>query len=217
VVILLANVLIAIVADSYKVIQDQRAAIVFWSNRLVFVAQADSVANGPWKKHIRDLFGLPASSNSENAEVTFGRDLWHQLMDLFHDDIDYGTFSFDFFVATLTRIFAAFVVIPLWIGFGLLTFGSLWPPQIREYVFTSKVLKHSSKADEDDELRKRQTRILQEEVQTLRDDLLQDLAMDRTQVVQMKSLVAERKQLIQSEMKHIKQLVTMLFEQQAGM
>jgi poly-D-alanine transfer protein DltD len=98
-----------------------------------------------------------------------------------------------------------------------LTFGSLWPPQIREYVFTSKVLKHSSKADEDDELRKRQTRILQEEVQTLRDDLLQDLAMDRTQVVQMKSLVAERKQLIQSEMKHIKQLVTMLFEQQAGM
>ena len=78
VVILLANVLIAIVADSYKVIQDQRAAIVFWSNRLVFVAQADSVANGPWKKHIRDLFGLPASSNSENAEVTFGRDLFEK-------------------------------------------------------------------------------------------------------------------------------------------
>jgi hypothetical protein len=212
VVILLANVLIAIVADSYKVIQDQRAAIVFWSNRLVFVAQADSVANGPWK----NLFGLGSTSNSENAEVTFGRDSWQQLMDLFHDDIDHGTFSVDFFVATLRRVIAA-VLIPLWIGFGLLTFGSLWPPQIREYVFTSKVLKHSSKADEDDELRKRQTRILQEEVQNLRDDLLQDLAMDRTQVVQMKSLVAERKQLIQAEMKHMKQLVAMLFEQHAGM
>lgn len=34
VVILLANVLIAIVTDSYKVIQDQRAAIVFWTNRV---------------------------------------------------------------------------------------------------------------------------------------------------------------------------------------
>ena len=41
VVILLANVLIAIVTDSYKVIQDQRAAIVFWTNRLNFVAQMD--------------------------------------------------------------------------------------------------------------------------------------------------------------------------------
>ena len=38
-VILLANVLIAIVTDSYKVIQDQRAAIVFWTNRLDFVAE----------------------------------------------------------------------------------------------------------------------------------------------------------------------------------
>jgi hypothetical protein len=39
VVILLANVLIAIVTDSYKVIQDQRAAIVFWTNRLDYIAQ----------------------------------------------------------------------------------------------------------------------------------------------------------------------------------
>ena len=41
-VILLANVLIAIVTDSYKVIQDQRAAIVFWTNRLDFVAEMDA-------------------------------------------------------------------------------------------------------------------------------------------------------------------------------
>ena len=41
VVILLANVLIAIVTDSYKIIQDQRAAIVFWTNRLDFVAEMD--------------------------------------------------------------------------------------------------------------------------------------------------------------------------------
>ena len=37
VVILLANVLIAIVTDSYKVIRDKRAAIVFWMNRLVSI------------------------------------------------------------------------------------------------------------------------------------------------------------------------------------
>lgn len=39
VVILLANVLIAIVADSYGVIRHERAAIVFWSNRLDFIGK----------------------------------------------------------------------------------------------------------------------------------------------------------------------------------
>lgn len=217
VVILLANVLIAIVADSYKVIQDQRAAIVFWSNRLVFVAESDSVANGPWKRRIKEMFGLPVTDNSGNAEVTFGKDTWERLMDLYYEEVDNDTLSFEFIFLSLMRIFAALIIIPLWILIGLISFGSLWPPQIREYIFTSKVLKHSSKADEDDELRKRQTRTLQEEVKTLKDDLLQELAIDRTQVVQTKSLVAERKQEIQSEMKHIKRIVAMLFEQQSGL
>ncbi len=39
VVILLANVLIAIVTDSYSVIRNERAAIVFWSNRLDFIGK----------------------------------------------------------------------------------------------------------------------------------------------------------------------------------
>jgi hypothetical protein len=60
VVILLANVLIAIVTDSYKVIQDQRAAIAFWTNRLDFVAEMDAIANGPWKQRIRSLFECQA-------------------------------------------------------------------------------------------------------------------------------------------------------------
>jgi hypothetical protein len=214
VVILLANVLIAIVADSYKVIQDQRAAIVFWSNRLVFVAESDSVANGPWKKYLRAMVGLPATDNSKISEVTFGREAWDSLMDLYRDDGDYGGLWVEFFSTMCIRFFAAVVII-LWVVFGLVSVGSLWPPQIREYIFTSKVLKHSSKADEDDELRKMQTRILQEEVQALKDDLLQELAIDRTQVVQMKSLVSERRKEIQSEMHHIRRIMTMLFEQQS--
>jgi hypothetical protein len=57
---------------------------------------------------------------------------------------------------------------------------------------------------------------LKVEIGGLKDDLLQELAIDRTQVVQMKSSVAERKLEIQNEMKHIKRLVTMLFEQQGS-
>lgn len=217
VVILLANVLIAIVTDSYKVIQDQRAAIVFWSNRLVFVAEMDAVANGPWKKAMKKLLGMRVEDNSLQTNVTFGKELWKRCMDLYEDDVDCGTFSLEFLCYTLLRIVTAIIIIPLWLFFGLCSFGSLWPPQVREAIFTSKVLKHSSEAEKDDELRKTQIRVLQQEVQTLKDDLLQELAIDRTQMFQMKSLVAERKQEIQSEMKHIKRIVAMLFEQQSGM
>jgi len=45
VVILLANVLIAIVTDSYGIIKNERAAMVFWSNRLDFVAEMDAISN----------------------------------------------------------------------------------------------------------------------------------------------------------------------------
>ena len=45
IVILLSNVLIAIVTDSYEIVQNDRAAIVFWSNRLDFVAEMDSIAS----------------------------------------------------------------------------------------------------------------------------------------------------------------------------
>jgi len=216
VVVLLANVLIAIVTDSYKVIQDQRAAIVFWSNRLVFVAEMDAVANGPWRSRLARMFGLPERQTSTRSEVTFGRETWKQLMDLFEDDIDDGAFSLEFICYTLLRFVVAMFVIPLWIIFGIASLGSLWPPQVRESVFTSKVLKHSSEAEKDDELRKKQVRILQEEVKALKDDLLQELAIDRTQIFQMRSNVAERKQEIQTEMKHIKRIVAMLFEHLSG-
>lgn len=41
--LLMSNVLIAIVIDLYEVIQNDRAAIVFWSNRLDFVAEMDAM------------------------------------------------------------------------------------------------------------------------------------------------------------------------------
>ena len=217
VVILLANVLIAIVTDSYKVIQDQRAAIVFWSNRLVFVAEMDAVANGPWKQVAKKMFGLKVVKASKQVDASFGRELWKRLMDLYEDDVDHGTFSVEFICYTMLRVCTAIFIIPFWILVGLLSFGSLWPPQVRESIFTSKVLKHSSEAEKDDELRRTQLRVLQQEVHSLKDDLLQELAIDRTHVVQMKSLAAERKQEIQGEMKHIKRIVAMLFEQQSGL
>jgi hypothetical protein len=215
-VILLGNVLIAIVTDSYKVIQDQRAAIVFWTNRLDFIAEMDAIANGPWKTRLKKIFGFgEGNASNGRSDRQFGKELWVRATELFEDEVEDGFFSVDFLLYTLLRIIMAVFVIPVWLLLGLVTLGWFWPPQIRESVFTSKVFKHSSHAEIENEMRRTQVKKLHEEVVCLKDELLQELALDRTQVVQMKSQVAERKMEISNEMKDIKKLVAILFERQS--
>ena len=215
-VILLANVLIAIVTDSYKVIQDQRAAIVFWTNRLDFVAEMDAIANGPWKSRLKRMVGfLENEDNSSGRTEQAGKELWNKMMELFEDEIEAGFMSIDFYLYNLLRLVAAIFVIPCWLLLGVITLGWFWPPQVREAVFTSTVFKHSSDIEKEDELRKTQVKKLQDEVHSLKDELLQELALDRTQVVQMKSQVAERKLEISNEMKDKKKIVAILFERQS--
>jgi ankyrin repeat protein len=219
IVILLANVLIAIVTDSYKVIQDQRAAIVFWTNRLDFIAQMDAVANGPWKRKLRKIFGLSSrkKKGEETKKITFGQDAWKRMMDLlFEEDSDVSVLNIEFYCYFVLRVVTALIIVPTWFLLGIVTFGILWPPQIRAFFFTSKVTK-ASESDREDALRKTQIESLHVVIQDLKNELLKDLAVDRTQVVQLKSSVAEKKLEIQNEMKHIKRVVTMLFEQQSGM
>mmetsp|Transcript_17614 Transcript_17614/g.43330 ORF Transcript_17614/g.43330 Transcript_17614/m.43330 type:complete len:840 (-) Transcript_17614:45-2564(-) len=217
-VILLANVLIAIVTDSYKVIQDERAAIVFWTNRLDFIAQMDAVANGPWKRKLRKMFGLRnrKKKRAGGKKTVFGESTWERMTNLlFDDDQDLGVFNIEFYCYLILKVITA-GLIPVWFLLGIFTFGILWPPQIRRFFFTSSVTK-LSESDKEDALRKTQIEGLHVEIEELKTELLKEMAVDRTQVVQLKSLVAERKMEIQTEMKHIKRVVTMLFEQTAGM
>jgi len=218
VVILLANVLIAIVTDSYKVIQDTRAAIVFWTNRLDFVAEMDAISSGPWKAKLKEYLGLNVAERNfdHKKKVTFGQDFWIRLMDLFESDVENtGMFSVEFWCYLFLRVVTAIFLIPGWILLGLLSLGWLWPPQIREHLFTSTITKNSDIA-EDDEQRKRAVENLRSEVKILKEDLMQELAVDRSQLVQLKSQVTERKTEIANEMKHIKRIMTMLFEQHSA-
>lgn len=45
-VLILLNILIAIISDLFAVVTNERAAIVFWSNRLAFITDMDMVTNG---------------------------------------------------------------------------------------------------------------------------------------------------------------------------
>ena len=177
-----------------------------------------AIANGPWKTRVRRAFGLTDKANSEASVfgVNFGKGMWRRLMDVFEDDVDESFFSFEFLCQTALRIVTLLFVIPGWVVLGICSAGWFWPPQIREFVLTSQISKHSSDTAKEDELRKDQMDKVRAEIEVLRGELQQELAVDRTNLVQLKSVVAAKKMEIQNEMKHIKRVVAMLFEQQGG-
>ena len=144
VIILLSNVLIAIVTDSYGIIKNERAAMVFWSNRLNFIAEVDAIATvrkqllgegylcpRPWSDV--DTTGDEVEGKSKSKKVF--RDLWNTLTGLFKENpyeyMDVSPGSFDFWCYLLLRIVAIFII-PVWLILGLVTAGWLWPPQVRE-------------------------------------------------------------------------------------
>jgi len=128
VVILLANVLIAIVTDSFRLIRNERAAIVFWSNRLDFIAGMDVISSGPWKENFN---GSDEQAKRKQASDRYEQ-LWDQLMDYFDEDLH----RLDMW---LVRIVIATIIIPTWLIFGLLTAGWMWPPQVRKSILEQKI------------------------------------------------------------------------------
>jgi hypothetical protein len=209
VVILLANVLIAIVVDSFKIVQDQRAAIVFWMNRLEKVAEMNAIANA---------VGLGSIKNNEVPAVNFsGKEFWKRLTDLFDEITEEDYTWLEFWTNVMPpRIIAAFCIIPAWLFLGFITAGWLWPPQVREFIFTSTVSRYSSDSEKEDELRKTQVVLLQKEVKELSEVFAQELVIERTQVVQMKSQIDHKIIEIESELKNIRRIMQMLFEQQTS-
>ena len=140
----------------------------------------DAVANGPWKKRLKQWFGFRVASHSLEAggrkdKEAFGKALWARAMEFFEDEVESGILSLDFMLYSIFRIVVAVFVIPMWLLLGVITLGWLWPPQVRESVFTSTVFKHSSDSEKEDELRKTQVKQLQTEVLGLKDELLQEL------------------------------------------
>jgi hypothetical protein len=145
-----------------------------------------------------------------------GKDTWRQLTNILFDDdgIEDGVMTFDFWAYLMLRV-AAGVLIPLWLLVGLVTCGWLWPPQVRESLMGSRIFAHTTDLAKEDELRRSQVALLSQEVFQLKEDILLELASDRTHLMQLRAQVAERRAEISSEMRDIKRLVALLFERQA--
>jgi hypothetical protein len=224
VVILLSNVLIAIVTDSYEIIQNDRAAIVFWSNRLDFVAEMDAItygintrlhycrrkpkgAPGTVSEIQEGPNGMSLAADSIEAKQPF-REAWKSVMFLFdanlYEEIDW----LEFFVYMLFRIFAVVFVIPLWLALGLVTAGWLWPPQVREFLFVQKETAVSRSELERRKLGK--LTAIQTDLKSLKTHLMREMANDRDEMVRMKAEIEAVQSEVIADLHQVKDLMSSL-------
>ena len=182
-------------------------AKVFWSNRLDFVAEMDVIY------HHYSCMGRGEVRGAFDAEhSTTTGEMWKKFMYLFDDDIDdHGGTSFQFILYNVLRVFAAFVILPLWVVIGFMSFGMLWPPQIREKIFTSQMTGRTEQSSEERN-RLNQVNTLKEEVSAYDKEMRADMEKGRNEMNTIKAVLGTTKTEIHTEMNEVKEIVTELFE-----
>jgi len=233
VVILLSNVLIAIVTDSYEIIQNDRAAIVFWSNRLDFVAEMDGIAS-VFKQRIlciRDTTprGVPGAPmrvqegpngtialEGDDAHVgsknVFG-EAWKSIMYLFesnfYDDVDLSPKKLEFWVY-LCYQGLALIIIPIWIALGIFSFGILWPPQVREFLFVQKETSISRAEIERQKLD--QLKEIQGDIKALKTEIRKEMVGDREDMIRMKAEVEAVQSEVLADLQQVRELMITILD-----
>jgi len=235
VVILLSNVLIAIVTDSYEFIQNDRAAIVFWTNRLDFVAETDGIQSiilgcfgcGPSSKgaagaptRVQERPGgttiLDGDDDDEIENQEIMGYIWASITGLFTDthyyeDEKVSFWNIEFWVFAAYQCFALLVVIPVWIVLGIVTVGILWPPQVREYMLlqseTGQVSQQSRERQKLEQLRE-----IQNDIAQLKAEIQKEIENDRSDMIRMKMDVENNQAEVLSDLQQIKELMTTLLD-----
>jgi hypothetical protein len=220
-VIICMSILIAIIIGLQRVVTNERAEIVFWSNRLAFLTDMDMITNGPWKK-VTDFFKIRDDSDDEEEEtslikrdevdITRERILWKKLIEFFDPDLEYGMGAV---IHVPLRIFVSTFLIPFWLLLGILSAGLLWPPQIREGLFVQKV-SVPGKTGEVHEIKKRIEEVekLMKNLDTLKGVFVHETMTDRKDMIALKIQVKDIKTELKNEVKYIKGVMTSLFEVQ---
>lgn len=227
VVILLSNVLIAIVTDSYEIIQNDRAAIVFWSNRLDFVAEMDGIASVVTQRILcmktdeKGARGAPSKVqegpnrttviDSEREDNDLFEQAWETVIDLFDssqfDDVEV---NFDFWVFFCYQGFALLIIIPVWFVLGVVTAGILWPIQIRKFLFRqgeTAVSRAELERQKLDQLREIQT-----DIKSLKTEIRKEMASDREEMMRMKAEVEAVQSEVLSDLQQVRDLMTTLLD-----
>jgi hypothetical protein len=124
-VIVLLNVLIAVVVDAYSNVKNKSSEEVFWSSRLEFATEVVLTYNEitrfqsvKFAKAWTSISSFYRDKRTENEKATANK---------------VGSNFFHFFFLRL--IF--FTILVLWFSSGVITFGLLWPPHVRDWISES--------------------------------------------------------------------------------
>lgn len=226
VVILLSNVLIAIVTDSYEIIQNDRASIVFWSNRLDFVAEMDGISSfvreglcrmkgrGQADPQDEKRKGLYNKNEPKFGSSQWSRELWESMTSLFrvsdvYEDEELGVGNVLFWVRVCVRVIYLFIM-AIWVILGVATAGILWPPQIREWLFVQKKTALSRAELERQKLE--QLREIQNRMQQLETEIKKEMANDRDEIGRLKAEVEAVQTEVLLDLQQVKDLMTTLLD-----
>mmetsp|Transcript_12363 Transcript_12363/g.16530 ORF Transcript_12363/g.16530 Transcript_12363/m.16530 type:complete len:267 (+) Transcript_12363:1498-2298(+) len=191
VVILLTNVLIAIVTDSYNHIKSSKAQQVFWYNKFAFITEVEI------------YFGFfprfKCDKKLEEQSETWRRKTWNDWVDFKNADGDY--FYDDEGICGNLRywsiLFVSYLLVLLWLIAGLISLGSFWPPQVREFIFcynvkevtSTRATKHNTIYS--NERITEQINSLREETKINRNSLKKEINCLREDVKEIKNLLRE--------------------------
>merc|ERR1719230_2143795 len=132
--------MIAIVTDAYSVIKNERAEIVFWSNRLDYVHEMKATSKMFTTKGLKGCFGRgKVNVIADDMQSDRLRELWNDLLMTFAEStLDVPVCSSEFWSRMFIRL-AILVVLFFWILLGIVSFSTLWPPQIRKFMIGGRI------------------------------------------------------------------------------
>lgn len=224
VVILLSNVLIAMVTESHSIIKNERAEMVFWSNRLDFVAEMDSIV--VIKRYLLRKMGCSCRSNDysratndyeheagvsrTNNREPFRR-LWANMIAFLRNEtLSDDTAFAEFCLYSFLRMAIVTLVMPIWICLGIISAGWLFAPQVREWIFVMNENRYSARTktiDVDDEIY-----ALKKEVKESRAVMTAELLTAREDCLTLREEMADVQSSIKMEIAAVKDMTDALLQ-----
>merc|ERR1719253_2421381 len=140
---------------------------------------------------------------AEKPLVTNFRNGWNSIMNLFdsqlYETYDVSPSSFEFWCYVLVRVAAVMIVIPVWLIAGVFTAATLWPPQIREYLFKQRKVA-ISRAD------------ISEQVTAQIQELKDEMKSDRREFSQVKAEVQAVQAEVMADLLQVKEIMVTLLD-----
>lgn len=185
----------------------------------LLLVEMDVISNGPVTRKLQSLFSSnDTGSGSEcrssaKIEDGFALKMWNQVIELFDKNGPYltvDTGSLAFLCLNFLRFIAIILIIPLWFILGLISFGLLWPPQIRQKLMRQTISMENSIAIVKAEQQRNNLVAVQRSMAATRQELSASITIQKEQVQELKEGLSTLQKDVMFEMQHVKHILETL-------